>query len=44
VIFLMVKAINRLFAEEQNAPPPPKPPSREEELLAEIRDLLKARA
>src|SRR6476661_6587782 len=44
VIFLMVKAINRLSAEEQNAPPPPKPPSREEELLAEIRDLLKARA
>jgi len=44
VIFLLVKAMNTLFAQEQEAPPPPKPPSREEELLAEIRDLLKARA
>jgi large conductance mechanosensitive channel len=44
VIFLVVRAMNTLFAKEQDAPPPPKPPSREEELLAEIRDLLKARA
>ena len=44
VLFLVVRAINRLFISEQNAPPPPKPPSKEEELLAEIRDLLKARA
>jgi large conductance mechanosensitive channel len=43
VIFLLVKAINALSAKEQDAPPPPKPPSREEELLAEIRDLLRAR-
>src|SRR3954462_770676 len=44
VLFLVVKGMNTLFAKEQNAPPPPKPPSKEEELLAEIRDLLKARA
>jgi large conductance mechanosensitive channel len=44
VMFLVVKGMNTLFANEQNAPPPPKPPSREEELLTEIRDLLKARA
>ena len=44
VIFLVVKVINTMFAKEADAPPPPKPPSREEELLAEIRDLLRARA
>ena len=30
--------------QEQAAPPPPAPPTKEQELLAEIRDLLKARA
>ena len=44
VMFLVIKGMNTLFAKEQDAPPPPKPPSKEEELLAEIRDLLKARA
>jgi large conductance mechanosensitive channel len=44
VIFMVVRGMNMLFRKEQDAPPPPKPPSREEELLAEIRDLLKARA
>ena len=44
VLFLVVKGVNTLFAKEQNAPAPPKPPSKEAELLAEIRDLLKARA
>jgi large conductance mechanosensitive channel len=44
VMFLVIKGMNMLFAKEQDAPPPPKPPSKEEELLAEIRDLLKARA
>jgi large conductance mechanosensitive channel len=44
VLFLVVRGINRLSAKEQDAPPAPKPPSKEEELLAEIRDLLKARA
>jgi large conductance mechanosensitive channel len=43
-IFILVKQINRLAREEPKAPPPPPEPSREELLLAEIRDLLKARA
>jgi large conductance mechanosensitive channel len=42
-IFILVKQINRLAREEPKAPPPPAEPSREEVLLAEIRDLLKAR-
>lgn len=41
VIFLIVKAINRLHRKEEAAPPPPPSPSREEQLLTEIRDLLK---
>jgi large conductance mechanosensitive channel len=44
VMFLVIKGMNMLFAKAQDAPPPPKPPSKEEELLAEIRDLLRARA
>ncbi len=43
-IFILIKQINRLTAEKP-APepaPPPEPP-RQEVLLAEIRDLLKAR-
>ena len=43
VIFLVVKGMNTLFKQEEAAPPPPGPPTRQEELLAEIRDLLKAR-
>lgn len=43
-IFMLVKQINRLAREEPKQPPPPPEPSREEILLAEIRDLLKARA
>jgi large conductance mechanosensitive channel len=43
-IFMLVKQINRLAREEPKPPPPPPEPSREEVLLAEIRDLLKARA
>jgi large conductance mechanosensitive channel len=43
-IFMLVKQINRLAREEPKAPPSPPEPSREEVLLAEIRDLLKARA
>ncbi|MBI1839746.1 MAG: large conductance mechanosensitive channel protein MscL [Verrucomicrobia bacterium] len=45
-IFMMVKAINNLKKKEEAqpaAPPPPSPPTSEEKLLAEIRDLLKAR-
>ncbi len=41
-VFLLVKGVNRLRHQEEAAPPAPPAPSREEELLAEIRDLLKA--
>ncbi len=43
VIFLAVRAYNRLRREEPAAPPAPPEPSAEEKLLTEIRDLLKAR-
>jgi large conductance mechanosensitive channel len=46
-VFLVVKSFNKLRAREEAAPaapPPPPEPSAEEKLLAEIRDLLKARA
>ena len=43
-IFLLVKQINRLTAEKPAEPAPPPEPPRQEVLLAEIRDLLKARA
>lgn len=43
VLFLVIKAINRVAKAEEAAPAPPPPPSREEVLLTEIRDLLKAR-
>jgi len=42
-IFILVKQINRLQREEPAPPPAPPEPTREELLLAEIRDLLKAR-
>ncbi len=41
VLFVCIKAINRLKAPEQPAAPPP--PSKEVQVLTEIRDLLKAR-
>ncbi|MBV8408218.1 MAG: large conductance mechanosensitive channel protein MscL [Alphaproteobacteria bacterium] len=43
VLFLVVRGMNRMFRQEAAAPPPPAPPSKEEQLLAEIRDILKAR-
>lgn len=47
VMFLVVKAINKAKAlairQEAAAPVAPAPPSAEEKLLAEIRDLLKAK-
>ena len=44
ILFLVIKAMNRLFKQEEAAPAPPAPPTKEEELLTEIRDLLKARS
>lgn len=41
IIFLMVKAINRLKRKEEAAPAVPPAPSPQEVLLTEIRDLLK---
>jgi large conductance mechanosensitive channel len=43
VLFMIVKAMNRLKREPAPAPATPPPPSREEVLLAEIRDLLAKR-
>ena len=43
VIFVVVKAINSLKREEAAAPSAPPAPTPSETLLAEIRDLLKAR-
>jgi large conductance mechanosensitive channel len=43
VLFLVVRGMNRMLKKEEEVPPPA-PPSKQEELLAEIRDLLKARA
>ena len=42
-IFLLVKGINTLKRQEAEAPSLPPAPSKEEQLLAEIRDLLKAK-
>lgn len=46
VLFLMVRGYNRLQVKEQKevAPAAPPEPTPEEKLLAEIRDILKARA
>jgi large conductance mechanosensitive channel len=40
VLFMIIKALNRLKREPAPAPATPPPPTREEVLLAEIRDLL----
>ncbi len=42
VLFLVVKAINRLRRQEAAAPAAPPAPTTEEKLLAEIRDAIKA--
>lgn len=44
VLFLVIRAINRVMKKEQDAPPPPAPPTKEQVLLTEIRDLLRGRA
>lgn len=43
-IFLVIRQINRLKRQEEAPPPAPVEPPRQEVLLAEIRDLLKARS
>ena len=43
-VFLLVKGVNHLKRKEAESPSLPPAPSKEEQLLAEIRDLLKARA
>jgi large conductance mechanosensitive channel len=43
ILFLVIKGMNRVIKQEEAAPPPPAPPTKEVELLAEIRDLLRAR-
>lgn len=42
-VFIMIKVINRLKRQEAAPPPPPPEPPKQELLLAEIRDLLKAK-
>jgi large conductance mechanosensitive channel len=45
VLFMVIKAMNKLKRKEEAAPAPAPPePSAEEKLLTEIRDLLRARA
>jgi large conductance mechanosensitive channel len=41
-IFLLVRAINRLYRKKEAAPAPPEP-TREEVLLTEIRDAIRHR-
>jgi len=41
VIFLMIKAINRMMKKEEAAPSAPPAPTKDQALLMEIRDLLK---
>ena len=43
-IFILVKQVNRLRLQEPTEPAPPPEAPRQEVLLAEIRDLLKARS
>lgn len=42
-VFMMVRVINRLKRKEEAAPAAPAAPSAEETLLAEIRDIMKAK-
>jgi large conductance mechanosensitive channel len=42
-VFLLVKGVNRAQRQQAAAPPPAPAPSAQEKLLAEIRDLLRAR-
>jgi len=42
-LFLIIRSVNKTQKQEAPAPPAPPEPSAEEKLLAEIRDLLKAK-
>ena len=44
ILFLLVRAMNRLRRKQEEAPAEPPAPPKEEVLLGEIRDLLKAQA
>ena len=44
ILFMVVRAMNRMKRKEEAAPTPPAEPPKEEVLLSEIRDLLKAQA
>ncbi|MCA9867355.1 MAG: large-conductance mechanosensitive channel protein MscL [Anaerolineae bacterium] len=43
VLFLLIRAINRVSRKRAEAPAPPPAPTAEEKLLTEIRDLLRER-
>ena len=43
VLFLVIRAMTKMIKKEAEKPAPRAPPTKQEELLAEIRDLLKAR-
>jgi large conductance mechanosensitive channel len=43
IIFMMIKAMNRVMKKEEAKPAAPPEPSAQEKLLAEIRDILKAK-
>jgi large conductance mechanosensitive channel len=43
IIFLLVRSANNLMKKEAAEPAPPPAPTKDQQLLAEIRDLLKAR-
>lgn len=44
ILFMLVRAMNRLKRKEEEAPAAPAEPPKEEVLLSEIRDLLKAQS
>lgn len=44
VLFMIIRSMNRMIKKEEAAPAAPPPPTKEQVLLAEIRDLLKARS
>jgi len=43
IIFLMVKAMNKMSKKKEEAPAAPPAPTKDQELLTEIRDLLKSK-